>query len=151
MVKRIFIEKRNGFNIPAQNLLEDFRETIGIKNLNSVRLFVRYDIEDLSDEDFLKVRDIVFREPNADNFFYELPKEIDLKKTFAVEYLPGQFDQRADSAAQCVQLVTGKDRPTIHSAQVIFLDGDISNEDFQKIKSYSINAIESREASFEIP
>ena len=151
MVKRIFVEKREGFNIPAQNLLEDFRETIGIKNLNSVRLFVRYDIEDLSDEDFLKVRDIVFREPNADNFFEKLPSEIDLKKTFAVEYLPGQFDQRADSAAQCVQLVTGKDRPTIHSAQVIFLDGDISDEDFQKIKSYSINAIESREANFDLP
>ena len=151
MVKRIFVEKREGFNIPAQNLLEDFRETIGIKNLKSVRLFVRYDIEDLSDEDFLKVRDLVFREPNADNFFEELPNEINLKKTFAVEYLPGQFDQRADSAAQCVQLVTGKDRPTIHSAQVIFLDGDISDEDFQKIKSYSINAIESREASFELP
>lgn len=151
MVKRIFVEKREGFNIPAQNLLEDFRETIGIKNLNSVRLFVRYDIEDLSDEDFLKVRDIVFREPNADNFFDELPSEIDLKKTFAVEYLPGQFDQRADSAAQCVQLVTGKDRPTIHSAQVIFLNGEISDEDFQKIKSYSINAIESREANFDLP
>ena len=89
MVKRIFVEKRNGFDIPAQSMLEDFRETIGIKNLKSLRLFVRYDIEDLSDEDFLKVRDIVFREPNVDNFFEELPKEIDLKKTFAIEYLPG--------------------------------------------------------------
>ncbi|MBR6012283.1 MAG: phosphoribosylformylglycinamidine synthase [Selenomonadaceae bacterium] len=151
MVKRIFVEKRAGFDIPAQNMLEDFRETIGIKNLKSLRLFVRYDIEDLSDEDFLKVRDIVFREPNVDNFFEELPKEIDLKKTFAVEYLPGQFDQRADSAAQCVQLVTGKERPIIHSAQVIFLDGEFSDEDFQKIKSYSINAIESREAKFDLP
>ena len=151
MVKRIFVEKRDGFNIPARSLLEDFRETIGIKNLDNLRLFVRYDIEDLSAEDFLKVRDIVFCEPNADNFFDELPAEIDLNKTFAIEYLPGQFDQRADSAAQCVQLITGKERPTIHSAQVIFLDGDISADDITKIKSYAINKIESREASFEIP
>ena len=151
MVKRIFVEKREGFNIPARQLLEDYRETVGVQNLKSVRLFVRYDIEDLSDEDFLKVRDIVFCEPNADNFFAELPAEIDLKKTFAIEFLPGQFDQRADSAAECVQLVTGKERPIIHSAQVISLEGEISDADFEKIKSYSINAIESREASFEIP
>lgn len=151
MVRRIFVEKRKGFDVPAKNLFEDFRETIGIENLKAVRLFVRYDIEDLSDEDFLKVRDIVFREPNADNFFEKLPNELDMKKTFAVEYLPGQFDQRADSAAQCVQLVTGKERPTIHSAQIISLDGEISDEDFQKIKSYSINAIESREANFDLP
>ena len=151
MVRRIFVEKREGFNIPARQLFEDFVETVGVENLKSVRLFVRYDIEDLSDEDFLKVRDIVFCEPNADNFFEELPAELDLKKTFAIEFLPGQFDQRADSAAQCVQLVTGKERPIIHSAQVISLEGEISSADFEKIKSYSINKIESREASFEIP
>jgi len=151
MVKRIFVEKREGFDIPAQNLLADYKSTIGIQNLKNVRLFVRYDIEDLSGEDFLKVRDIVFCEPNADNFFEKLPAEIDLQKTFAVEYLPGQFDQRADSAAECVQLVTGKERPIIHSAQVISLEGEISADDFEKIKSYSINKIESREASFEIP
>ena len=151
MVKRIYVEKREGFNIPAKNLLEDFKETLDIKNLKSVRIFVRYDIEDLDDADFEKVRDIVFREPNVDDFYFELPKEIDLKKTFAVEYLPGQFDIRADSASQCVQLVTGKERPIIHSAQVISLIGEISDEEVEKIKSYSINAIESREASFEIP
>ena len=151
MVKRIYVEKREGFNIPAKNLLEDFKETLDIKNLKSVRIFVRYDIEDLDDADFEKVRDIVFREPNVDNFYFELPADIDLTKTFAVEYLPGQFDIRADSAAQCVQLVTGKERPIIHSAQVISLIGEISDEEIEKIKSYSINAIESREASFEIP
>ena len=150
MVKRIFIEKRAGFDVPAKQLLEDFRETLDVKNLAGVRLFVRYDVEGLSDEDFLRVRDIVFREPNVDNFYDALPAEIDAK-TFAVEYLPGQFDQRADSAAQCVQLVTGKDLPTIHTARVISLQGDISDDDFAKIKAYSINAIESREASFELP
>ena len=88
---------------------------------------------------------------NVDNFYSELPEDLDLAKTFAVEYLPGQFDQRADSAAQCIQLVTGKELPIIHSAQVISLIGDISADDFAKIKSYSINAIESREATFDLP
>ena len=151
MVKRIYVEKRAGFDVPARQLLEDFRETLDVKNLSGVRLFVRYDVEDLSDEDFLRVRDIVFREPNVDNFYDDLPAELDLAKTFAVEFLPGQFDQRADSAAQCVQLVTGKDLPTIHSARVISLQGDITAEDVAKIKNYSINAIESREASFDLP
>lgn len=150
MVKRIYVEKRDGFDVPAKQLLEDYRETLDIK-ISGVRLFVRYDVEDLSDEDFLKVRDIVFREPNVDNFYYELPADIDAAKTFAVEYLPGQFDQRADSAAQCVQLVTSKELPIIHSARIISLIGDVTAEDFAKIKAYSINAIESREASFELP
>ncbi|MBR4153284.1 MAG: phosphoribosylformylglycinamidine synthase [Selenomonadaceae bacterium] len=151
MVRRIYVEKRDGFDVPAKQLLEDYRETLDIKNLAGVRLLVRYDVEDLSDEDFIKVRDIVFREPNVDNFYNELPADLDATKTFAVEYLPGQFDQRADSAAQCVQLVTGKELPTIHSARIISLIGDVTAEDFAKIKSYSINAIESREASFELP
>ena len=151
MVRRIYVEKRTGFDVPAKNLLEDFRETLDLQNLQAVRLFVRYDVEDLDDADFEEVRDIVFREPNVDNFYFELPADVDMKKTFAVEYLPGQFDIRADSAAQCVQLVTGKERPIIHSAQVISLIGDVSSSDVEKVKAYSINAIESREASFEIP
>ena len=136
--------------MPAKQLLDDFKDTLDIK-IDGLRLFVRYDIEDLSDEDFQKVRDIVFREPNCDNFYPELPADIDLTKTFAIEYLPGQFDQRADSAAQCVQLITAKNLPIIHSARIISLIGDISANDFAKIKSYSINAIESREATFDLP
>lgn len=150
MVKRIYVEKRDGFNILAKQLLEDFKETLDLK-ISGVRLLVRYDIENLSDEDFKKVRDLVFREPNVDNFYLELPDDLDLSKTFAIEYLPGQFDQRADSAAQCIQLVTGKELPIIHSARIISLIGDISPADFAKIKSYSINAIESREATFDLP
>ena len=150
MVKRIYVEKRAGFDVPARQLLEDFRETLDVK-LSGVRLLVRYDVEGLSDEDFVKVRDLVFREPNVDEFYSELPEDLDPARTFAVEYLPGQFDQRADSAAQCVQLVTGKELPTIHSARIISLLGDITAADFAKIKAYSINAIESREATFELP
>ena len=151
MVKRIYVEKRTGFDVPARQLLEDFRETLDVQNLSGVRLFVRYDVEGLSDEDFLRVRDAVFREPNVDDFFCELPAELDAEKTFAVEFLPGQFDQRADSAAQCVQLVTGGELPTIHTARVISLQGDVTPADVAKIKAYSINAIESREASFDLP
>ena len=150
MVKRIYVEKRSGFDIEAKQLLNDFKDTLDIK-ISGLRLFVRYDIEDLSEIDLKKVRDIVFCEPNVDNFYFELPNDIDLTKTFAIEYLPGQFDQRADSAAQCVQLVTGKELPIIHSARIISVIGNISADDFAKIKSYSINAIESREASFKIP
>lgn len=150
MVKRIYVEKRFGFDVPAKQLLDDFKDTLDIK-IDGLRLFVRYDVEDLSEIDFQKVRDIVFREPNVDNFYFELPADVDLTKTFAIEYLPGQFDQRADSAAQCVQLVTAKNLPIIHSARIISIIGDISPDDFQKIKSYSINAIESREASFKMP
>ena len=151
MVRRIYVEKRHGFDVPAQNLLEDFKETLDVP-ISGVRLLVRYDIEDLSDEDFQKVRDIVFREPNLDDFYTDLPENLDLSKTFAVEFLPGQFDQRADSAAQCIQLVTGGDLPIIHSARVISLIGDeISPADVEKIKAYSINAIESRESGFDLP
>ena len=82
MVKRIYVEKRSGFDIHAKQLLEDFKDTLDIK-ISGLRLFVRYDIEDLSDFDFQKVRDIVFREPNVDNFYFELPNDVDLTKTFA--------------------------------------------------------------------
>ncbi|MBE8952846.1 MAG: phosphoribosylformylglycinamidine synthase [Quinella sp. 1Q7] len=150
MVRRIYVEKRAGFDVPARQLLEDLRETLDVK-LDGVRLFVRYDVEGLSDEDFRRVRDIVFREPNVDNFYDALPEDIDAEKTFAVEFLPGQFDQRADSAAQCVQLVTGGELPTIHTARVISLSGELTAADFAKIKAYSINAIESREATFDVP
>ncbi len=150
MVRRIYVEKRAGFDVPARQLLENLRETLDVK-LDGVRLFVRYDVEGLSDEDFRRVRDIVFREPNVDNFYDALPEDIDAEKTFAVEFLPGQFDQRADSAAQCVQLVTGGELPTIHTARVISLSGELTAADFAKIKVYSINAIESREATFDVP
>ncbi len=150
MVRRIYVEKRAGFDVPARQLLENLRETLDVK-LDGVRLFVRYDVEGLSDEDFRRVRDIVFREPNVDNFYDALPEDIDAEKTFAVEFLPGQFDQRADSAAQCVQLVTGGELPTIHTARVISLSGELTAADFAKIKAYSINAIESREATFDLP
>ncbi len=152
MVKRIFVEKRPGFNTPARQMLSDFRETLNLQNLESVRIFVRYDVEGLNDADFEKACDRVFGASNLDVLFEdELPPRLNLERTFAVEYLPGQFDQRADSAAQCCQLVTGKERPLIRTAKVISLKGLISEEDFEKVKNYVINPIETQEADFELP
>ncbi len=151
MVKRIFVEKRAGFNIPAREMLSDLRETLNLQSLQDVRIFVRYDVEGLNNADLKKACTEVFCTPNVDIIFDKLPKDLNLKRTFAVEYLPGQFDQRADSAAQCCQLVTGKERPLIRTAKIISLSGEISDEDFSKVKNYIINPIETQEANFKLP
>lgn len=151
MVKRIYVEKISGFNIPARQMLADFKETLNLQNLEDVRIFVRYDVEGLDDADFKKACVQVFSEYNLDTISEKLPADLNLKRTFAVEYLPGQFDQRADSAAQCCQLVTGKERPLIRTAKIISLQGKISAEEFEKVKRYVINPIETQEANFELP
>ena len=150
-VKRIYVEKKKGYDVPATQMLEDLRETFEMDALKNLRLFQRYDIEGLSDAEYEAVKRVVLSEPPVDEIYEdELPK-LEGAKIFAVEYLPGQFDQRADSAAQCIQLVTGKERPEIQTAQIIALMGEINEEEFAKIKEYTINAIESREASFDKP
>ena len=151
-VRRIFVEKRQGFfDIPAQQLCDDLTETFRLIGLKAVRIIQRYDIEGLSDDEYRKVKPIVFSEPPVDVLYEEKLPDFPNSHVFAVEYLPGQYDQRADSAAQCVQLLTQKERPRIQTARVIVLVGDIDEETFQKIKAYSINAVESREASLEKP
>ena len=150
-VRRIFVEKRKGFDVPANQLLDDLRETLEIDGLQALRLFQRYDIEGLDDNEYAAVKNIVFSEPPVDVVYEENLPTMDNAKIFAIEYLPGQYDQRADSAAQCVQLVTGKERPAIQTARVIALIGDVSDEEFTHIKTYLINTIESREASFDKP
>ena len=150
-VRRVFVEKCKGFDIPAVHMFEDIRETLEIAGLQSLRLFQRYDIEGLSEEEYNAVKNIVFSEPPVDLLYEETLPVIDDAKVFAIEYLPGQYDQRADSAAQCVQLITGKERPTIQTAEVIALVGNVSDEDVERVKKYLINAIESREAGFDKP
>ena len=144
-VRRIFVEKRAGFDVPARQLLDDLHETFGVEDL---RLFQRYDIEGLDEEEFNAVKHIVFSEPNVDLLTEDLPS-IDKAQFIAIEYLPGQFDQRADSAAQCCQLITGRERPLIRSARIVALIG--FEGEVEPIKHYLINAIESREASSELP
>ena len=145
------MEKRKGFNIEAQKLYADLTENLGIRSLDAVRVINRYDISGITDAEYTLARTIIFAEPPVDAVYDEELPVGDSDKIFAVEYLPGQYDQRADSAAQCVQILTQKERPTILSAEVIVLCGSISDTEFARIKSYYINPVESREAGLQKP
>lgn len=151
MVRRIFVEKKAGYDIEARGLLADLRGNLGISGLENVRVINRYDVSGISDADFARAAVTIFSEPAMDNIYYEdfpLPKGY---RVFAWEYLPGQFDQRADSAAQCVQLLTGGRRPAVLTAKLIALGGEIGDDEFAKIESYILNPVEARLASFEKP
>ena len=150
-VIRIFVEKRQGMNIVADQTKWDLRHNLGIKNIEELRFINRYDIEGLSQEDFDKAKNIVLSEPNQDVIYEEtLPVE-EGWKVFAMEYLPGQYDQRADSAEQCVQLLTQGDKCRLLTSRVVALKGDITEEEFVKVQQYLINPVESRLASLEKP
>jgi phosphoribosylformylglycinamidine synthase len=150
-VRRIFVEKKKGFDVEAQGLYADLRENLGIRGLAAVRIVNRYDIAGLEDEEYLQSRITIFSEPTADYVYDEELNGSENEKMFAIEFLPGQYDQRADSAAQCVQILTQKERPAVRTAKVILVAGQISEEDFTKIKEYNINTVESREASLDKP
>ena len=150
-VIRIFVEKRDGFNVLAKETLWDIRHNLGIKTVTDLRYIVRYDIEGLTKAEYDKAKTIVLSEPNADVIYEEtLPVE-DGCKVFAMEYLPGQYDQRGDSAEQCVQLLTQGDRCKVLTARVIVLKGDITDDELVKIQEYLINPVESRLAALEKP
>ena len=150
-VIRIFVEKRPGFDIEAGHMLSDLRDNLGLSSIEALRLVNRYDISGLSREEFLQARDTIFSEPNVDRVFEEeLPADPG-DRVFAMEYLPGQYDQRADSAAQCVQLLTQGERPQVATARVVVLKGELSEEEFTRIQHYLVNPVESRVASLEKP
>ena len=150
-VKRIFVEKRDGFDVEASNLMADLRNNLGLTAIEKVRIINRYDISGLDGEDFEKAKNTILSETNADTVYDEvLPEDADYR-VFAMEYLPGQYDQRADSAAQCVQLLTQGERPEVVSAKLIAVKGAVSEADFEKIQHYLINPVESRRASLEKP
>ena len=134
MVYRIYVEKKEGFRQDAEALYKEASEILKIAGLTSVRLINRYDAEDISRELFDQAVKNVFSEPQVDDTFEELT--VDDAYVFAVEYLPGQFDQRADSAAQCIQLISAAPKPLIASARVYVLYGDLSDDDIQKIKHH---------------
>ena len=151
MVTRVFVEKKKGFDIEASHLAADLRGNLGISGVEEVRILNRYDVSGLSDEQFRAAARTILSEPNMDNVYEEafrLPEEY---RVFAMEYLPGQYDQRADSAAQCVQFLTQGERPAVLSAKVIGVKGTVSDEEFEKIKSYLVNPVESRIASMDKP
>ena len=148
-IKRLFVEKKKGFEIEAGALCRDLKENLGLGGLKSVRIINRYDVEGMSDADIELTRDTVFAEPQVDNISFG---EISIDdKYFATEYLPGQFDQRADSAAQCVQIMTGGEKPIVRTAKIVVLCGDISDDDVNSAADYCINPVESRRASIEMP
>jgi len=149
-VYRVFVEKKKGNDIEAGQTLADLKENVGITALEDLRIINRYDVQGLSEEEFDVAVRTILSETNLDNVTYELEIPSDWKY-FVTEYLPGQYDQRADSAAQCIQLLTAGERPDILSAKVIAIKGDITDAEFEKIKSYIINPVESREASSELP
>ena len=150
-VIRIFVEKKDGFNVLAKQTLWDIRHNLGMKSVEDLRYIVRYDLEGLTKEEYDKAKTIVLSEPNADVIYEEtLPVE-DGWKVFAMEYLPGQYDQRGDSAEQCVQLLTQGERCKVLTARVIALKGNITDEELVKVEEYLINPVESRLASLEKP
>ena len=143
MVYRIFVEKRPGLSPEAGNLLNDLRGFLGIARLTGIRILNRYDVEGVAPEVYEKAKHIVFSEPQADVVWDEsFPEPRDLHRLLAVEALPGQFDQRADSCAQCIQLMAGVERPRVAHAKVYMLQGPLSQEDMDKIKGYLINPVE---------
>jgi len=150
-MKRIFVEKKAAFREQTKHILQDLRESLGLHGLADLRIAQRYDIDGLADEDFRKTLPTIFAEPQVDDVFEDTLPCGKNDTVFAVEYLPGQFDQRADSAAQCVQMLTLKERPLIASARVYVLSGEISEEDVARIKAYLINPVDSREASLDVP
>lgn len=142
-IYRIYVEKKHGFNLKALNLKRELTELLQIKGIDDIRLLNRYDISGIDDETMEACRDTVFSEPQTDNVYKELPVS---NRVFAVEYLPGQYDQRADSCCQCIQFVTRSNKPIVKTATVYCIYGQISDSDFDKIKDYMINEVESREA-----
>ena len=151
MVRRIYVEKKSAYAAAARELLSDLKGYLGLEGLQKVRILIRYDVEDLDEDVFKTAEKCVFCEPPVDDLFEDdFPREKD-DRVFSVEYLPGQFDQRADSAVQCVQFLSPDSLPIIRTATTYCLTGSISDEEFEEIKSYCINPVDSRETGFDKP
>ena len=148
-VYRVYVEKKAPFAVEAQGVLSDIRSSLGIHSASCVRILNRYDVEDISKEDFELAKGTIFSEPQVDDVYDELPSFAAEDRVFAVQFLPGQFDQRADSAVQCIQLATQHERPTVASAKVYVISG-VSDEELARIKAHLINPVESMEASMEL-
>ena len=149
MVRRIYVEKQPGLRQEAQGLLHELRTVVGISALEDLRLLNRYDVEGLDEAAFHRAVGTVFSEPQVDAATAALPAGDCV--AFGVEPLPGQFDQRADSAAQCIQLMTQGERPTVRTAKVYLLFGALTAADVEAVKRYVINPVECREASLDLP
>ena len=146
-VFRLYVEKKKGFCVEANALFADIRENLQMEGLTALHIINRYDAEGISEEIFAMARSICFFEPQVDVAYDTLPKFGEKAHVFAVEYLPGQFDQRADSCEQCIQILTRRERPKVRTAKVYVLEGFLTDADVERIKKYIINPVESREAA----
>ena len=147
-VYRIYVEKKPEFAVEAKSLAADIPSALGIE-LGEVRIINRYDAEGLSEEDFKAAIPVVFSEPAVDVTYDHMPELKEGEAVIAAEYLPGQFDQRADSCAQCISLLRGGKRPTVKSAKVYIFGGALDEKQLAEIKHYIINPVESREAKLD--
>lgn len=151
-VKRVYVEKKQPYAVTAKELTEDIKGYLEIDGLKEVRVLVRYDVENLSEDTYKKALTSVFSEPPVDDVYEEtFPYDEANSKVFSVEFLPGQFDQRADSAVQCVKFLNEDENPVIKTATTYVLVGDISDAEFEQIKNYCINPVDSRETGLEKP
>ena len=150
-VKRIYVEKKEPFAVKAKELKEEIESFLGIKNVEQVRVFIRYDVEHISDEVFERACRTVFSEPPVDVLYEETIEIPENGRVFSVEFLPGQFDQRADSAVQCIQFLKEDEEPIIRTAVTYLVNGKITEEEFNRIKAYCINPVDSRETDMVKP
>ena len=153
-VRRVYVEKKEGFGVQAQDLQQDISSYLGIQDVENVRVLIRYDVENISDETFQKACRGVFAEPPVDMLYQEDFPMTESCRAFSVEFLPGQFDQRADSAVQCVQFIKEDEQPVIQTATTYVIQGKdamISDEEFERIKAHCINPVDSRETGMEKP
>jgi phosphoribosylformylglycinamidine synthase len=149
-IRRVYVEKKEAFAVEAQGLWADLAHNLLIKNLQSVRILARYDVMGLSAAEFKQALTLILSEPPVDKVLTTLKPAKD-EHVFAVELLPGQYDQREDFAEQCIQLITQKEKPVVAAAKVYVLKGKLSKADIAKIKHYCINPVEAREAALELP
>ena len=150
-VYRCFVEKKQPFATEANGVKSDLKIALLNDNVNNVRVINRYDLENIDEEDFKMAERTILSEPQVDALYEQAPVAEDDEWVLAVEYLPGQFDQRADSASQCIQLATMKEKPEVRSARLYYIKGNLTEEDKEKIKKTLINPVEAREASLEKP
>jgi phosphoribosylformylglycinamidine synthase len=146
---RLYIEKKPGYDVEAQNLLLELRDNLNIKTIERLRIVNRYDISGITKEEYEKVKFSVFSEKNVDYIFEEDIELNEGNRFFFMEYLPGQYDQRADSSCQCIQLLTKEENVVVNTARLVIMNHDVIEDDFRKIKNHCINPVDSRESSFE--
>ncbi|MCD8096751.1 MAG: phosphoribosylformylglycinamidine synthase [Lachnospiraceae bacterium] len=149
MVRRVYVEKKAAYAGKARELAEEIRSYLGIQTVTGVRVLIRYDVEDISDETFARACRSVFAEPPVDLLYQESFETAQGDKVFGVEYLPGQFDQRADSAVQCVQFLNSSENPVIRSATIYVIEGGVTEEELVAIRAFCINPVDSRETAME--